>query len=102
MAQTTLERADQQVKRDNWYAKEPTEVLSTFGTNRETGLTAAQVQENLAKYGPNSLKEEKPPSRWAIMLQQLRDPMNLLLIAVTVVSILIGEGTTALLVGLLV
>jgi Ca2+-transporting ATPase len=101
MAQT-LERTDQPVKRDNWYAKQPTEVLSAFGTNRETGLTAAQVQENLAKYGPNSLKEEKPPSRWAVALQQLRDPMNLLLIAVTVVSILIHEGSTALLVGLLV
>lgn len=102
MAQATVARTDQPAKRDNWYAKAPTEVLSEFGTNRETGLTAAQVQENLAKYGPNSLKQEKPPSRWAVALQQLRDPMNLLLIAVTVVSILIGEGTTALLVGFLV
>src|SRR5262245_42969730 len=102
MAQTTLERTEQQAGRDGWYAKAPNEVLDAFGTDRQVGLTAAQAKEKLAKFGPNTLKQEVPPSAWAIALEQLRDPMNLLLIAVTVVSILIREGATALLVGLLV
>jgi Ca2+-transporting ATPase len=101
MAQT-VERTEQQASRDTWYAKASDEVLGAFGTDAQTGLTAAQVQAQLAKFGPNTLKQEKPPSVWAVALEQVRDPMNIMLILVTVVSILIGEGATALLVGLLV
>ncbi len=39
---------------------------------------------------------------WAVALQQLRDPMNLMLVAVTVVSFLIGEVSTGIVVGLLI
>ena len=44
----------------------------------------------------------RPRSRrrsWAVALQQLRDPMNLMLVAVTVVSLLIGEISTGVIVG---
>ncbi|MCH8900126.1 MAG: HAD-IC family P-type ATPase, partial [Acidobacteria bacterium] len=43
-----------------------------------------------------------PPSAVAIALGQLRDPMNLMLIGVAVVSLLIGQRSTGLMVGLLV
>ena len=39
---------------------------------------------------------------WAVSLQQLRDPMNLMLVAVVAVSVLIGELSTAIIVGSLV
>jgi Ca2+-transporting ATPase len=39
---------------------------------------------------------------WAVALGQLRDPMNIMLVAVTVVSLLIGEVSTGLLVAGLV
>jgi Ca2+-transporting ATPase len=102
MAQATLEKPPEQAKRDDWYAKQPDVVLGAFGTDQQKGLTAAQAKANLDKFGPNSLKQEKPPSMWEVALTQVRDPMNIMLIAVTVISIIINEGATALLVGLLV
>jgi Ca2+-transporting ATPase len=102
MAQLTAESAGSPPKRDDWYARPPTEVLAAFACDPQSGLTADQVRDNAAKYGPNTLKQEKPPSVWAVALQQLIDPMNIMLIAVAVVSMLIHEWATAILVWLLV
>ena len=35
------------------------EILSKLGTDPNTDLNPAQVQERLTKYGPNALAEEK-------------------------------------------
>jgi P-type Ca2+ transporter type 2C len=102
MAQMTAERTTPPTKRDDWYARSPEEVLGAFECDRESGLTAAQVQDHLTKYGPNTLKQEKPPSIWAVALQQLIDPMNIMLVAVAIVSLLIHEWATAILVLVLV
>ena len=56
----------------------------------------------LAQFGPNQITGEKPPSVWAVALHQLRDPMNIMLVAVTVVSLAIGEVSTGVIVGLLI
>src|SRR4030095_1448709 len=42
-------------------------------------------------HGRNEITSEKPPSVWEVALQQLRDPMNIMLVAVAVVSLVIGE-----------
>jgi uncharacterized membrane protein len=39
---------------------------------------------------------------WAVAAQQLRDPMNIMLVAVVVVSILIGQVSTGVIVALLI
>ena len=56
----------------------------------------------MSRYGPNQIAAEKPPSLWAVALQQLRDPMNIMLVAVVAVSLVIGQVSTAVIVGLLV
>src|SRR5262249_12308373 len=66
------------------------------------GLTAAEASSRLARYGSNQITSEKPPSIWAVALGQLRDPMNIMLVGVAVVSLAIGEVPTAILVALLV
>jgi Ca2+-transporting ATPase len=85
-----------------WYAQDPGAVLTTLGGDAEHGLTRAEAAARLSRYGPNQITREKPPSVWAITLQLLRDPMNLMLIAVVVVSLLIGEVSTGVIVGLLI
>jgi Ca2+-transporting ATPase len=84
------------------YARSAEEVVTELGTSVEDGLTAAEAATRLAKYGPNHITGEKPPSVVAIALGQLRDPMNIMLVAVAIVSILIGEFSTSIVVGLLV
>ncbi len=84
------------------YAQPAEEVLAGLGSDAATGLTAAEAASRLATHGPNAIAAEKPPSAWAIALTQLRDPMNLMLVAVTVVSFAIGEVSTGIIVALLI
>ncbi|HEX5096601.1 MAG TPA: cation-transporting P-type ATPase [Acidimicrobiia bacterium] len=85
-----------------WHGLSAQEVADKLGTNLDTGLSASDAAERLQRYGPNALQKEVPPSRWVIMGQQVRDPMNIMLLAVAIVSVLIREHSTAVLVGLLV
>ena len=77
-------------------------VIDELGSDRERGLSQAEADRRLAEYGRNEIAAEKPPSMVAVALAQLRDPMNLMLIVVTVVSIAIGEVSTGVIVGLLI
>jgi len=77
-------------------------VASRFDTGIDTGLTTVEVEPRLTEYGPNSIPKEQPPSTWRIALKVVRDPMNLMLIVVTALSFLIGQTSTALLIGFLV
>ncbi len=64
-------------------------VLKNLGAD-ESGLTTAQAQERLAKYGPNKLKEGEKPSLLQRFLTQLRDPMLIILMIAAAVSALTG------------
>ncbi|HEY8217907.1 MAG TPA: cation-transporting P-type ATPase [Acidimicrobiia bacterium] len=93
---STAERAPQ------WYALAPDDVAQQLGTDVERGLSATEASTRLEQYGANVLQQEAKASMWEIALQQVRDPMNIMLIAVTVVSIIIGQPSTAVVVALLV
>jgi Ca2+-transporting ATPase len=78
-----------------YYSQDVDAVLGALGSSATDGLTAAEATTRLTRYGPNQITSEKPPSVWTVALQQLRDPMNIMLIAVAVVSLAIGEVPTA-------
>ena len=84
------------------YAATIEEVLDRLGSDSEHGLSQAEVAQRVATYGRNEIATEKPPSIVAVALGQLRDPMNLMLVAVTLVSLVIGEISTGVIVGLLI
>ena len=84
------------------FARDLDSVIDALSSNTERGLDHAEAATRLSTFGPNQLAAGKPPPVWAVALQQLRDPMNVMLVAVVVVSILIGELSTATIVGSLV
>ena len=84
------------------YARSPEAVVSDLGSDIERGLSDAEVAQRQSTYGLNEIAAEKPPSVVAVALGQLRDPMNIMLVAVTLVSILIGEVATGLIVAMLI
>jgi Ca2+-transporting ATPase len=84
------------------YALAADEVVAAAGSDATSGLTGSQVAARLASYGPNEIAAEQPASPWVVALQQLRDPMNIMLVAVVVVSLLIGEVSTGVVVAFLV
>ena len=65
------------------YASTTEDVLARLGSDSGRGLTEAEAGRRVATYGRNEIAAEKPPSTVAVALGQLRDPMNLMLIAVT-------------------
>ncbi|MFD5384089.1 cation-translocating P-type ATPase [Streptomyces sp. NPDC127074] len=82
---------------DGWYAHAPEEVVAAFGVDPAVGLSAAQATHLLTAHGPNSLPEEKRPAAWRRFLRQYRSYMQIVLVAAAVVSLLIKEWTTAVL-----
>ena len=86
----------------SWYAVEVSAVVAAMGSDDERGLSRSEAASRLSRFGPNEIAKEKPPSMWAIALGQLRDPMNIMLVAVTAVSLLIGQFSTAFIVFLLI
>ena len=84
------------------YARTADEVVTGAGSDVELGLTGPEAANRLATYGQNGIAAEQPPSEWAVAGLQFRDPMNIMLVAVVVVSLLIGEVPTGVIVGLLI
>jgi P-type Ca2+ transporter type 2C len=78
------------------------DVVAERGTDPARGLAHREAARRLQENGPNKLTSEKPPSVWVVALSQLRDPMNIMLVAVAVASLLIAQVSTAFLVALLV
>ena len=79
-----------------WYQKSEEELLSELSTSVETGLSSTEVEERLAKYGHNELKEEQRKGIWSKIIAQFSDFLILILITAAVVSILVGEVKDAI------
>ena len=71
------------------YTQSAEEVLQDLGVGAE-GLSTAQAEERLAKYGPNKLKEAEKPTLLQRFIAQLKDPMLIILMAAAGVSALTG------------
>ncbi len=84
-----------------WYALTADEVTAKLGVEPAAGLSAARAAELLANNGPNALPEEKPKPGWLRFLDEYRTFMQIILVAAAVVSLVIAEWSTALLLILL-
>ncbi|MEV0411650.1 HAD-IC family P-type ATPase [Streptomyces sp. NPDC050448] len=82
---------------DGWYARSPGEVAAAFGVDPAVGLSAARAAELLTAHGPNALPEEQRTPAWRRFLAQYRSYMQIVLVAAAVVSLVIAEWTTAIL-----
>ena len=63
-------------------------VTKEFDANIETGLSAQQASERLAKNGTNTLRSAPRPPVWRRILRQFQDPLvYLLLVAILIASL---------------
>ena len=73
------------------FSKEgPEYALSKLGSKPE-GLSANDIGERIKIFGYNNVTDEKKTNHFLKLLKILRDPLNLLLTALAVVSFLIGD-----------
>lgn len=61
-------------------------IISHFQTDKNLGLTDAQVQEKVNEFGLNKLKEKKKKSAFQKFLEQFKDAMIIILLLAAVVS----------------
>lgn len=79
-----------------WYQMTADEVLAALDTDPVRGLDAATARERLEQVGWNELSEGKAISPLAILLNQFKDFMVLVLAAATLISGLLGEFLDAI------
>lgn len=65
-------------------------------TNHHTGLSEKEAAKRLAEYGENQLSGKKKTNPAALFFSQFKDLMILILAVATVISVLMGEGTEAI------
>src|SRR5262245_37165240 len=97
MAVTVDETGHREAAGTAWYSQPPDAVLAALRVDPATGLSGAEAAKRLAATGPNALPEEEPEPGWRRFLEQYRSYMQIILIAAAVVSALITEWGTAVL-----
>jgi magnesium-transporting ATPase (P-type) len=71
---------------DPWL-RDAADVAADLGTDIREGLTAAEAQARLERYGPNRLESAPAVPAWRKLLAQLANPLIYLLLAAVVVSL---------------
>jgi Ca2+-transporting ATPase len=69
-----------------WHSLEVDQALELLAGNADTGLTSQEVESRLQKYGTNELEEAGGRGSWEILVDQFKNIMLLMLIAVAIVS----------------
>ncbi|MFF7597189.1 cation-translocating P-type ATPase [Streptomyces mirabilis] len=82
---------------DSWCTHAPEEVVAAFDVDPAVGLSAARAAQLLSAHGPNSLPEERRTPAWRRFLRQYRSYMQIVLVVAAIVSLLIKQWTTAIL-----
>ena len=75
-----------------WHSQSVREVLDGLGTDGQKGLTRQEAAQRLERYGPNTLEQGKRRSMALRLLDQLRDPMILVLLGAAGLSLLVSGG----------
>lgn len=86
------------LERVAWHALDIQDIMLRLDITEE-GLTEAQRAQRLAYYGRNELTRGKDQSWWAALLKSFTEPLQLLLVAVAVLSAVFGEPADAIAIG---
>jgi len=79
-----------------WHTLSIEEALRAQSVDATTGLSQAEVVRRLKQFGPNKFAEAKKVPGYIAFLNQYKDPMQIVLLVAAIVSILIQQWGTAL------
>ena len=79
-----------------WHTLPAEQTLARLDTHEDSGLTSAEAQARLERYGPNELVERGTKSPLVILWEQMINPLVLLLLFAAVVSALLGEADSTI------
>lgn len=73
-------------RQQSWHTLSVETTLDLLDSKIDKGLTKAEAQRRLQRYGTNEIKEQAGRNSWEIFLDQFKDIMLLMLILVAIVS----------------
>ena len=69
-----------------WHTHSVERTLALLDSDPQSGLTSQEVEQRQQQYGPNEIEEAAGRSSWEILLDQFKNIMLLMLIAVAIIS----------------
>ena len=87
---------------EHWHLLSASEVLAHFKSNDERGLNPTEAIRRLAEYGPNELQGARRVSPWAILFEQFKNLLILILLFAVVLSAFLGHAIEAIAIGVIV
>ncbi|WP_241254613.1 calcium-translocating P-type ATPase, SERCA-type [Brevibacillus sp. SYP-B805] len=72
------------------------EASRLLGSNGESGLSCREAEERRNRFGPNTLRETKRVSLFAVFFGQFKDFMVVILMIATIISFFLGEYLDAI------
>ena len=81
-----------------WYSKPSQDILAELQTDVEKGLSSAEAQKRLEKYGPNQFEEGEKSSLLKMLWDQINDPLIWILLVAATISAVVGEWIDSLII----
>ena len=75
----------------SWHELPVSEVAELLQTNLVSGLSAAEAESRLKKYGPNKITEKRVTPPWKRFLLQFHQPLIYILLVASGVTLALGE-----------
>ncbi|TRZ98080.1 MAG: HAD family hydrolase [Rhodocyclaceae bacterium] len=88
---TTLPSSPAEAANKSWHALPADEALARHGVEANHGLTEEEAAARLLRHGPNSLREKTGRSALARFLNQLTEPLVMVLVGAGLVTAGLGE-----------
>lgn len=85
-----------------FYQSEIGEVAKSLKTDVTNGIDSAEAATRLTKYGPNEIKAQEEDSFLKLLIEQLKNPLVLLLLGTTAIAVTAGKGFEAFLIAAIV
>ena len=83
---------DANLERNAWHAMTALRTAESLQTDLDSGLASPEAEGRLHEYGPNMLQEEEKEPFWKEFIEELREPLILLLFFTGILYILLGEA----------
>ncbi len=84
-----------------WHAYAVDDVFALLDSTPD-GLSSDEARRRLAQYGPNELQAVQRISPWAILLEQFKNVLIIILLVATVISFFLGHGVESIVIAIIV
>ncbi len=85
-----------------WHQAEVAEVLRYFGSDADRGLSTTEARRRLTEFGTNELAEIERISPWAILAEQFKNALIIILLVAVALSAFLGHTVEALAIAVIV